>query len=192
MRNRDRYSNYAHLSRHEKKGIDYRIRCISSSDIAIIAPHGGGIEPGTTEIAEAVADKRYSFYTFEGLKSTGNRVLHITSTNFDEPFAVGLIREASKVIAIHGCKGYKEEIVYLGGLDDKLKQKLKRCLKTAKFKTEEHSNSNLQGINPRNICNLGQTGKGVQLEITRKLRYSLQEQGQFNRFVTALRNALSE
>ena len=39
MTNRDRYSNYAHLSRHEQKGIDYRIRFISSSDIAIIAPH---------------------------------------------------------------------------------------------------------------------------------------------------------
>lgn len=68
----DKYSNYDELSCHEPKGIDYRIRCVSSSDIAILAIHGGKIEPGTTEIAEAVAKNQHSFYTFEGLKPTGN------------------------------------------------------------------------------------------------------------------------
>ena len=107
----DKYPNYEELSRHEKKGIDYRIRCTSNSDITIIAPHGGGIEPGTTKIAKAIAGSKHSFYTFEGIKPTGNRVLHITSTNFNEPIALGVVQKASKVVAIHGCRGDSEEIV---------------------------------------------------------------------------------
>ena len=35
---------------------DFRVRVRrSKSDTVIIAPHGGGIEPGTSEIAEAIA-----------------------------------------------------------------------------------------------------------------------------------------
>ncbi len=188
----DTYFNYDHLSCHERKGIDYRIRCVSNSDIIILAPHGGGIEPGTTEIAEAIADSQYSFYAFEGIKPRGNRVLHITSTRFDEPLAFKLVKKASKILAIHGCKGDTEEIVYLGGLDKKLKRKLGKSLKAAGFRAENPQNSQLKGKNSHNICNRGQTGKGVQLEITRKLRYSLQKNGKLNRFVTALRDALSE
>lgn len=43
------------------------------------APHGGGIEPGTSEIADAIGGERGSFYTFGGLKSSGTADLHITS-----------------------------------------------------------------------------------------------------------------
>ncbi len=187
----DKYPNYEELSRHEKKGIDYRIRCMSKSDIIIIAPHGGGIEPGTTKIAKAIAGSKYSFYTFEGIKPTGNRVLHITSKNFDEPIALKVVQQASQVVAIHGCQGDSEEIVYLGGLDNGLKQKLDKYLKAAGFNPQYPQNSQLKGIHPLNICNRGKTDKGVQLEITRKLRYSLQENGKLNLFVTAVRDALS-
>jgi phage replication-related protein YjqB (UPF0714/DUF867 family) len=45
--------------------------------LAILAPHGGGIEPGTSELAEAVAGEGLSFYAFEGLKRSGNAVLHV-------------------------------------------------------------------------------------------------------------------
>lgn len=187
----DQYSNYDELSRHEQKGIDYRIRCISTSDIAIIAIHGGGIEPGTTEIAEAVAGSTYSFYTFEGLKSTGNRVLHIKSTNFDEPIAEHIIQDANKVLSIHGHRDKTEEVVYLGGLDDSLKQQVEQFLEAAGFTTGIEAN--LQGKQPNNICNRGKTKQGVQLEITRKLRDNLLDnQEDFNRFVSALRNALSQ
>ena len=189
----DKYSNYDDLNNNEEEGDDYRIRWQKGdSGVAIIAIHGGGIERGTTEIAESVAGSQYSFYTFEGLKSTGNRVLHITSTRFNEPLALKLVKKASKVVAIHGCKGDTEEIIYMGGLDKKLKQKLSKSLTAAGFEAQYPQNSKLKGKNSHNICNRGQTRKGVQLEITRKLRYKLQENANLNLFVTALRDALSQ
>ncbi len=195
----DKYSNYAKLAGHEKEGEDYQIRCQKrDSGIAIIAIHGGKIEPGTTEIAEAVADSQHSFYTFEGIKTKDNSFLHITSIHFDEPLAIELVKESSKVLAIHGCKG-DEEIVYIGGLDHELKQKIRRSLlsleETNKLQIKEHSDPNLQGTNPQNICNRGKTRKGVQLEITRKLRDNFKKsenEAKFVAFVTALGNALTQ
>ncbi len=48
---------------NETKGKDYRIHLRhGKSGILVMAPHGGGIEPGTTEIADAVAGAERSFY----------------------------------------------------------------------------------------------------------------------------------
>ena len=58
-----------------------------------MAPHGGGIEPGTTEIAEAVAGHEHTFYSFSGVKARGNSVLHITSSRFDEPEGIAIAKE---------------------------------------------------------------------------------------------------
>src|SRR5918912_1062843 len=77
----DKYPNFEVLSRNETSGIDFRILVRqAAAAFAIVAPHGGGIEPGTSEIADAIAAEEFSFYAFEGLKSSGNGVLHITST----------------------------------------------------------------------------------------------------------------
>ena len=53
----DRYRNFAQLRNGETEGIDYRI-CSTEREsfAAIIAPHGGSIEPGTSEIAAAIAE----------------------------------------------------------------------------------------------------------------------------------------
>ena len=67
------------------------------SAYAIIAPHGGGIEPGTTELAEAIARNDFSFYTFEGKKRTSNRDLHLTATRFDEPDFFGASQEVANL-----------------------------------------------------------------------------------------------
>jgi Poly-gamma-glutamate hydrolase len=69
---------------------------------ALVAPHGGGIEPGTSELADAIAGSDLSFYTFEGLKSSGNTDLHITSTRFDEPMCLTLLASSSVVVTLHG------------------------------------------------------------------------------------------
>ena len=70
----DRYSNFEELSLNE----------IAGSRLPLIAPpgpnriydpdppHGGGIEPGTSEVADAIAGEEFSFYAFEGLKSSDN------------------------------------------------------------------------------------------------------------------------
>jgi phage replication-related protein YjqB (UPF0714/DUF867 family) len=42
-----------------------------------VAPHGGAIEPGTSEVAKQVADNDLSLFIFEGIKPKGNKRLHI-------------------------------------------------------------------------------------------------------------------
>ena len=48
----DTYPNFATLEQHERAGIDYAVLVRREEPaFAIVAPHGGGIEPGTSEIA---------------------------------------------------------------------------------------------------------------------------------------------
>src|SRR5215475_5685832 len=57
----DKYANFAELARKEVAGVDYRILVRqATSSFAIVAPQGGGIEPGTSEIADAVAESDLS------------------------------------------------------------------------------------------------------------------------------------
>ena len=52
----DKYRNFDQLSRNESSGIDFRILVRRArTAFAIVAPHGGGIEPGTSEIADSIA-----------------------------------------------------------------------------------------------------------------------------------------
>ena len=196
----DRYGGFEEL-RREQEGSFVICTKQGSSDVAILAPHGGDIEPGTSEIAKAIAAKEHSYYLFEGRKRTGNQDLHITSANFDEPTAVSLAKQAERIIAIHGCAG-RRAVVYLGGLDVGLRNKVRQCLIEAGFKAEEHSDPNLQGIYPNNICNRSKINRGVQLEIADALRERMFEdvnnrKGRqrttptFDRFVFAVRQAIS-
>jgi phage replication-related protein YjqB (UPF0714/DUF867 family) len=54
----DCYHGFAELARHAREGWDYR-RVVEGrgGEIAIVAPHGGGIEPGTSEIARGLAGR---------------------------------------------------------------------------------------------------------------------------------------
>lgn len=167
---RDTYDNYKELCKNEVLNKDYRFSWRrGKTNSIIIAPHGGNIEPGTTEIADAVADKDHSFYSFEGIKPGGNGALHITSTSFDEPYGIHLVKNATNVLAIHGCGG-EEDIVYIGGLDMALKKKIQDFLIRSGFKTAEHDNPELKGIHTANICNRGKKTQGVQLELSFGLR----------------------
>ena len=57
----DRYANFKELAAASEPDIDYRIRYADrGSSVAIIAPHGGTIEPETAEIAEAIAGTEHS------------------------------------------------------------------------------------------------------------------------------------
>lgn len=89
---RDKYINFQALADVCKEGADYSIICRNNaSHVAVIAPHGGGIEPGTSEIARAIAGDDLSFYAFQGVRPEKNSELHITSENFDEPRGIGLV-----------------------------------------------------------------------------------------------------
>jgi phage replication-related protein YjqB (UPF0714/DUF867 family) len=169
---RDKYRNFTILRRSEPTTA-FRIYCrLRPSNVALIAPHGGRIERGTSAIAAAIAASDYCFYSFEGRKPARNRDLHITSTHFDEPHCLRLISRCDHVVAIHGCKG-DEHVVYLGGRDLVLSIAIRDHLIAAGIMTGSHDNPNLQGTNLKNICNRGRRGKGVQLEITHGLRSSL-------------------
>ena len=99
----DQYSRFEALARCEVDGRDFRVRsCQRDGATIVVAPHGGRIEPGTSEIAEAIAGADLSFYAFEGTRSRDNGWLHITSTRFDEPQCLKLIASVERVVTVHG------------------------------------------------------------------------------------------
>jgi len=169
MLKRMEYRNFTELSKYQHEFKDYtRCLVLRNSIIAIIAPHGGGIEPGTSEIANAIANSTFSFYAFEGIKSRGNSILHITSICFDEPLCMQLIEKTDTVIAIHGCEGETESI-YIGGLDRELVLRTSIHLSSQGFVVSTDSKE-YSGEHAQNICNKGRSGKGMQIEITKGLR----------------------
>jgi phage replication-related protein YjqB (UPF0714/DUF867 family) len=173
MSHKDKYTNFAGLIESESEGRDFR-RIIQprNSAITVIAPHGGGIEPGTSEIATALASSEFSLYCFEGLKAKGNyEALHITGTNFDDPECLELTVKSRIVLAIHGCND-EDKVVYVGGRNENLKVQIIEVLKGAGFRAEEDV-SNHSGRDTRNICNRGVHNGGVQLEISEGLRLAM-------------------
>ena len=167
------YTSYTELRTQEVRDVDYRIRVRRGcSGIAVMAVHGGGIEPGTTEIAEAVAGDRHTFYTFSGLKPEGNYRLHLSSRKFDEPVGVAVAGQAMTVVTIHGCRDRKA-ITYVGGRHHQLRHVLKQTLNAAGFWAAD--TLRFPGINPKNICNRNRLRMGVQLEISLGMRKLLFE-----------------
>jgi phage replication-related protein YjqB (UPF0714/DUF867 family) len=168
------------------------------SGLVVMAIHGGGIEPGTTEIAAAAAGRKHGFYSFTGTKPVGNRTLHISSRLFDEPIGIHAATSAETVATVHGCKG-RETTVYLGGRDEFLKKTVKAALQEAGFTVAE--SGRFPGISVQNICNRGRSGRGLQLELSRGLRGSFfvdpamhdrsRRRASFYRFVDALQAAFA-
>ena len=199
---KDTYHNFKSLSGAQKKGRDFEIRINKTrSRIAIIAPHGGGIEPGTSEIAKSIAGEDFTYYSFEGIKNNNNKkYLHITSTNFDEPECVEMCKNSDIVLAIHGTKD-KHEIVYVGGRHEDLKQKIIGRLTETGFIAKKDT-TNHSGRDSKNICNRGRSKQGLQLEISYGLREKMfkglnredrsSTHKVFNEFVKSIRGILHE
>lgn len=197
---KDTYASFSELSRHERQDQDFRIRALQRGrNILVMAPHGGKIEPGTSDIAEGIAGDDFSFYAFEGLKAKGNRRLHVTSTRFDEPQCVALAAACEKAIAIHG-EASLEEVAFVGGRDRAALDQIRTSLRQLGFCVKKHPNPDLQGLGTTNICNRTISGMGVQLELSKGLRQALlrprsknDRQSQTHRFldfVAAVRAAL--
>ena len=169
----DKYRNYAELRENEREGIDFRICVIDrAATVAVIAPHGGKIEPGTSEITAAIVADSYSLYCFEGLWSRPHSDLHITSTNFDEPRCIHLIATHDFVVSVHGMRG-DNEAVEVGGRDTKLRDEIGQELRNAGFATDIVTAGNRAAVSRSNICNRGRRQIGVQLEMTKGLRRAL-------------------
>lgn len=96
---KDRYGSFEELSSAEIAGEDFSIVSKDRGTKALIlAPHGGFIEPGTSQISRTVAATKYSLYIFEGLKNRKHSELHITSTSFDEPRAMELAEKSETIV----------------------------------------------------------------------------------------------
>jgi phage replication-related protein YjqB (UPF0714/DUF867 family) len=200
MQNKDRYSGFEEMEIHETRGLDYLIRWhIGDSGIAVLSIHGGEIEPGTSQIAEAIAGDDHSFYTLEGVKDAGNRTLHITSTAFDEPTALAIVCYSEIIISVHGCADPKP-LIHLGGLDQEVRERIGKKLCRAGFHVMDCQDPRFRAVDQRNICNLCGRGMGAQLEVSRGLRSEffkdLSPEGRkyptetFYRFVHAVRDAI--
>jgi phage replication-related protein YjqB (UPF0714/DUF867 family) len=168
----DLYPSFTSLAAAEREGRDYRIvACQRNSPFLVAAPHAGGIEPGTGELAVALAGRQHSLYLFEGLKVAGCQALHITSTCFDEPRLLEMAARAEVVIAIHGCAG-EGRAVYTGGLHLPMQKAVLAALRRAGYQAAWDHDLRA-GEHPDNLCNRGRLGQGLQLEISEGLRQTL-------------------
>lgn len=197
----DKYNSISDLKKKEKSKHYKSEHRDGSSDYLIIAPHGGGIEPGTTELADDIAGEKYNYFCFEGLKKNGNKELHVASENFDDSQALTLAEKSNNVISLHGADG-DEENIFIGGLDKVLCNKLATALKKAGFPVSKEIPNGLKGESLSNICNKGKSKKGVQFEITHGLRKTMfkgmnrkgrkDRTTKFNLFVETIQKVLNE
>jgi phage replication-related protein YjqB (UPF0714/DUF867 family) len=181
------FRSFADLAAAYEKDKDFRIVQVNrpQSATAIVAPHGGGIEAHTSDIARDIAGQELSLYLFEGLLKAGNfAALHLSSHLFDEPECLELIGTCDRVVTVHGC-GHPGERVLIGGRDASLRWAIAARLKGADLACED-APGGLDAEDQNNICNRGRTGAGVQLEITSDLRRSPRRAI----LIRAVRNAL--
>ncbi len=188
MRRRDAdYRSYAELASAQVEGMDYHVRMQrrAESAVAIVAPHGGGIEAGTSEVARALAGTDFNLYLFEGIRPSGNyAALHLTSHRFDEPRCLAMLSDCERVVAIHGCSGESPQAL-LGGLDTELKEMICQAIGAAGIDARPDGHR-FPALDPQNVCNRGRRGIGVQIELSDPLRLQ-----QVNRaMVDAIRSVL--
>lgn len=195
------YKNYQELQNNPQENVHYRIETNNrNGQILIFTPHGGGIEPGTSELVKAIAGEDFSYYIFEG---TGRdcKKMHITSTNFDEPRCLEMVARFQTSLAIHGFDE-SEPLIYAGGRDINLTEKFVHGLEKRGYSICYGSND-YAGSYLTNICNRTYTNKGVQLELSCGLRSTFFENWYTRRgrlattpifidFVSAIRAILQE
>jgi len=189
----DRYSSFVELTAKEPaEAFSIEVRQ-GRLDTLVMAPHGGWIEPGTSELAHEIAGADLSLYSFSGRKPNSNRDLHITSTNFDEPQAEEMLKSARTVITVHGLGDKRNEYVLVGGLHIELKDFIVFNLQKNGFYALPADGTAFEATNPQNICNRGYQKRGVQLEISRPLRDRLNDDPILKaEFVFGIRRSLSE
>jgi phage replication-related protein YjqB (UPF0714/DUF867 family) len=190
------YATYSEIYRdaalHE--GVDWGRRMLRHAAFgrtAVFAPHGGGIEPGTSELCLAVAGYHpatlqasgavHDYWVFEGLRSSGNAELHVTSTGCDDHYARSLAGGALNAVALHGCSVTEAErnwrplpdqaCALVGGANADLRARVISALVAAGISAvDASSHPTLDGGDAGNIVNRTLLGAGVQLETTTPLR----------------------
>jgi phage replication-related protein YjqB (UPF0714/DUF867 family) len=180
----DLFANWAALSAAEVLNVDYRLPIkFNRSQVASIAVHGGSIEPGSSEVALGVAAScRHNYYALEGIKSSGNSDLHLTSTNYDEPQGIGLVARMDYCFSFHGMADQSAGVAetYVGGLDTANRDAVILALQGAGF-TASIGTAELNGSSPANITNKTRQATGVQIELSNTLRASFFTAGSLTR-----------
>jgi phage replication-related protein YjqB (UPF0714/DUF867 family) len=153
----------------------------------IVAPHGGAIEAGTSELCLAIAGYRpdtlaaaqptYDYWMFEGIRTSQNTELHVTSTHCDDAVALALAAGARNALGVHGCTTDAADLpdgtraALVGGRNATFKAHLTDALGEAGIGTvDAATRPALAGADPENIANRTLLGMGAQLEITKPLR----------------------
>ncbi len=155
----------------EKDNYAFEICSSRNSPIKLFAPHGGCIEPGTAPIVRELAGGIYDYYIFRGIRRGGGcrKLLHVTSTHYDEDRCQSMARSALLSLSVHGCRG-RRRFIEVGGGNRVLAADLCDTLTTrypAVLAPEGHD-----GSSPLNFINASRY-QGVQLEVSEGFRQSL-------------------
>ena len=164
--------DYARRHRRHERFDDTLARTDEVPKTTILAPHGGGIEPGTSELCLAVAGYHpanlpqvppaavtYDYWMFEGVRELGNAALHVRSTGCDDSVAVSLCAGSLNALSLHGFDPAPEfpedkRIVLVGGGNVALKELLLAGLRNANIKRlAAGAGGELDGDDPCNIVN---------------------------------------
>jgi phage replication-related protein YjqB (UPF0714/DUF867 family) len=180
--------DYARRHRRHERFDDTLARTDETPRTVILAPHGGGIEPGTSELCLAVAGYHpanlpqnppagvtYDYWMLEGVREDDNRLLHVTSTGCDDDMAVSLCAGSLNALALHGFAD-DDQVVLVGGATpdstpNPLRDLLLDGLRDAHFDARGAGQGReLNGNATCNIVNRTMLGMGAQLELSTPLR----------------------
>lgn len=199
-----------------REGASYDVSLAATAPdmtMAVIAPHGGGIEPNTDDIALGLAAElglpHFVFVAhaadscldkYGGPERSNHRALHITSVHFNDARAESLMRSVNRGIAIHGHGGPNK--ICVGGITPALRTAFKSYYDsyarqyspsgaTAVIATADADCAGITGTAAANISNRSRVGAGLQLEMSATFRAELvASQAGDRRLWTSFRNAV--
>ena len=194
----DHYESLEELKKDLKDGKDFRIETKDrKSKVTVVAPHGGYIEPGSSELARAIAGEDFNLYDFKGLDNNHPRKAHVTSAKFKDPQLSKLLDSSDLCVSVHGMRG-EEKAVFVGGRNKYLRAMVAKNLKDAGFPATADP-PRFKGEHPNNLVNKPKDN-GVQLELSWGMRKEIMSDNDadsvktssFDSFVNAVRKAITD
>jgi phage replication-related protein YjqB (UPF0714/DUF867 family) len=165
------FQDFTELVLNAVKERDYRLTVVNrGADATIVAVHGGGIDPLTSELATAIAGEEHNLYDFRGIRPRGNEELRIPAHRFDEMRLRELLRHSRLGLSILGVEG-TEMVAHLGGRNRCLKHILTGRLSEAGFDVRGPAGPGA-AHDPTRFVNWSSEG-GVQMELPQALRGSM-------------------
>jgi phage replication-related protein YjqB (UPF0714/DUF867 family) len=185
----DQYPTLEELIRNEPRS-NWRVLVEDRGHrVTIVAPHGGGIEPHTSEIAAFLAGSDYNMFRFEARRPERNGPLHVASERYSHPELDRLLAASVIAISVHGKEPTGPD-VGIGGRNERLGALIQDCLRNAGFNAGPEIQSHRSGKSVQNFVNRVTDG-GVQLEIVLPLRKRLvSDTALLQGFVGCIREAI--